>query len=105
MLFIYHEMSNTEILRLVASSELFEEDRIEILRIFEIMTDDRKLQIIEDFPRISAQIKAHREQIEEEKKLLLEQAIARIEQDLEAYNRSLVGHSTENELEHLKTQI
>ena len=98
-------MSNTEILRLATSSELYEEDRIEILRIFEIMTDERKLQIIEDWPRISAQIKAHREQIEEEKRLLLEQAISRIEQDLEAYNHSLISRNTDHELEHLKQEI
>ena len=84
-------MTNTEILKRVDLSGLHPNDLVEVLRIFEIMTDDKKVEILERWDSIVAEIKRHREQIEKEKEILLVNAISDIERDLEAYNRSLVA--------------
>ncbi|EKE27019.1 MAG: hypothetical protein ACD_4C00086G0010 [uncultured bacterium (gcode 4)] len=95
-------MINTELLRLIKEYDIWEEDAIEIARIFEIMTDERKVEILEDWPNIARSIKTSREQIEKEKEILLIQAIEEIEKDLEKFNKTQVTQNTKNEIQKLK---
>jgi len=91
-------MTNTELLRLINSSDLAQEDLIEVIRIFEIMTDDKKIEVINNWQKIATQIKQHREQIEQEKELLLIRTIENIEHDIEEYNKSLVAKKTKQDI-------
>jgi hypothetical protein len=54
---------------------------------------------------MAAAIKRNREVIEEQKRLLLTDAIAQIEADLEAYNKSLVTKGADQGLENLKQEV
>lgn len=91
-------MTNTELLRLINGSDLAQEDLIEVIRIFEIMTDDKKIEVINNWQKIATQIKQHREQIEQEKELLLIKTIENIEHDIEEYNKSLVAKKTKQDI-------
>lgn len=96
---------NTEIIRRISISELHPDDAREILRIFPVMTEKKQLQIIETWDSIIANIKLHREELEQEKEILLIQALENIESDLEAYGRTLVQSGAKKDLSGLKIQI
>ncbi len=98
-------MPNTELVRLMDASMIHPEDRPEVERIFDCLTEERRIKILSDWPRMSAAIKRNREMVEEQKRLLLTNAIARIEADLEAYNKSLVTKGTDKGLENLKSEV
>jgi hypothetical protein len=53
---------------------------------------------LNNWNKISAQIIQHREEIEQEKELLLIRTIENIEHDIEEYNRSLVAKKTKQDL-------
>jgi hypothetical protein len=95
-------MTNSELLRLIKQYDVWEEDAIEIVRIFEVMTTDKKIEILNNWHSIAMQIKKHREDIEKEKEILLIKAIENIEHDIEEYNKSLVSKNTKNELKEIK---
>lgn len=95
-------MINTELLRLIKVHDLFEEDAIEVARIFEVMTDDRKIEILHDFPNIARKIKASREQMEQEREILLIKAIEDIEKELEQFNKNQVTKKAKKEIQLLK---
>ncbi len=95
-------MTNSELQRLIKEYSIWDEDAVEILRIFEIMTDSKKIEILENWPKIAAQIKFHREQIEKEKEVLLMRALDNIEKEIDEYNKKLVEEDTKNELKFMK---
>lgn len=97
-------MTNTELLRLINNSDLAQEDVIEVIRIFEVMTDEKKIEVINNWQKIAEQIRAHREQIEQEKELLLIKTIENIEHDIEEYNKSLVAKKAKQDISLLKKQ-
>lgn len=98
-------MPNTELTRLMELSAIHPDDRPEIERIFACLTEDRRVAVLADWPKMAARIKRNREAIEEQKRLLLTDAISRIEADLEAYNKSLVTKTADKEIDHLKKQV
>ncbi len=69
------------------------------------MTDDKKLDILERWDSIIADIKKHRDEMEQEKEILLIQALKNIEHDLEEYGRTLVHGGAKKDLSGLKFQI
>jgi len=93
---------NTQLFKLVQEAHLYEEDAQEIIRIFPFLTEKRQLEILDDWPRISNQIRLHREQIEQEKEILLVQAIKNIELELDEYNKQLVESETRRSLKKIK---
>ncbi|MFA6090663.1 MAG: hypothetical protein WC774_02705 [Candidatus Gracilibacteria bacterium] len=96
---------NTEILRRISLAGLHRDDAREIVRIFDVLTDDKKIDILERWDSIIADIKRHRDEMEEEKEILLIQALENIEQDLEAYGRTFVQSGSKKDLSELKFQI
>ncbi|EKE28415.1 MAG: hypothetical protein ACD_3C00061G0004 [uncultured bacterium (gcode 4)] len=95
-------MTNSELLKLIRQYEVWDEDAIEIVRIFEVMTDDKKIEILNNWHNIAMQIKKHRDDIEKEKEILLIRAIDNIEHDIEEYNKSLVAKNTKKELKKMR---
>lgn len=95
-------MGNSELLKLIKEHNICDEDSIEITRIFEVMTDDRKVEIIDDWENIASRIKASREQLEKEKEILLIQAISDIEKDLEEYDKWQVRKRAKKDIDILK---
>ncbi|MDD2487823.1 MAG: hypothetical protein PHS92_05665 [Candidatus Gracilibacteria bacterium] len=95
-------MINTELLRFIKEYDIFEEDAVEVARIFEVMTDERKIEILADFPNIARKIKSSREQMEREREILLIQAIEDIEKDLEVFNKNQVTKEAKKEIQKLK---
>lgn len=98
-------MPNTELTRLMEISAIHPDDRPEIERIFACLTEDRRVSVLSDWPKMAERIKRNREAIEEQKRLLLTDAISRIEADLEAYNKSLVTKTADKEIDNLKKQV
>ena len=98
-------MPNTELVRLMDASMIHPEDRPEIERIFACLTEERRVNVISDWPRMAASIKRNREMVEEQKRLLLVDAISKIEADLEAYNKGLVTKVTGKGLDQLRKAI
>ena len=95
-------MGNSELLKLIKEHNICDEDSIEITRIFEVMTDDRKVEIIDDWNNIANRIKASREQLEKEKEILLIQAISDIEKDLEEYDKWQIRKRAKKDIDILK---
>lgn len=98
-------MQNTELVRLMDLSAIHPDDRPEIERIFACLTEDRRLAVLSDWPRMAERIKRNRAAIEEQKRLLLAHAVAKIEADLEAYNRGFVTRGTDRGLESLRNEV
>lgn len=96
---------NTELIRRISITGLHPDDAREILRIFPIMTEEKQLQILETWDSIIASIKLHRDELEQEKEILLIKALENIESDLEAYGRTLVHRGAKKDLSGLKFQI
>lgn len=96
---------NTELLRRISVTGLHLDDAREILRIFPVLTEEKQLQIFETWDSVVASICRHRAELEQEKEILLIQALENIESDLEAYGRTLVHGGAKKDLSGLKTQI
>ncbi len=79
-------MPNTELSRLMDASMIHPEDRPEIERIFACLTEERRIAVLADWPRMAASIKRNREMVEEQKRLLLSNAVAGLAEDLRSYN-------------------
>ena len=98
-------MTNTELLSRIALAGLHPDDAREVTRIFDILTDEKKVQVLETWDSIVANIRRHREELEREKEILLVQALEDIEHDLEEYNRTLVQSNAKKKLKNLQTNI
>ena len=98
-------MTNTEILKHVTLAGLHPDDLVEVLRIFEVLTDDKKIAVLARIDSIVENIKRHREDMEREKEILLVQALEDIERDLEVYNRKQVQKTTKQEMEIFQKNI
>lgn len=95
-------MINSQLLKLIKEYNIEQDDAIEVVRIFEIMNDDKKLEILEKWPSIAAQIRKHREEIEFEKEVLLIKTLENIEHDLEEYNKQITLETTKSSIKKLK---
>jgi DNA transposition AAA+ family ATPase len=98
-------LQNTEIFRRISVAGLHRDDAREIIRIFPVLTEEKQLQILETWSSVIASIKLHREELEQEKEILLIKALENIESDLEAYGRTLVQSGAKKDLSGLKFQI
>ena len=78
-------IQNTELLRKISITGLHPDDAREIIRIFPVLTEEKQLQIFETWDSVIASIKLHRDELEQEKEILLIKALENIESDLEAY--------------------
>ncbi len=96
---------NTELLRRISITGLHPDDAREIIRIFPVLTEEKQLQIFETWNSVVASIKLHRQELEQEKEILLVQALENIESDLEEYGRTLVHGGARKDLSGLKFQI
>lgn len=96
---------NTELLRRISITGLHPDDAREILRIFPVLTEEKQLQILETWDSVIASICRHRDEMEQEKEILLIKALENIESDLEAYGRTLVQSGAKKDLSGLKFQI
>ncbi|MDP2103399.1 MAG: hypothetical protein Q8K26_00575 [Candidatus Gracilibacteria bacterium] len=96
---------NTELVRLISISGLHEDDAREVIRIFPVLTDDKKVQILDTWDSITEKIKHHRAELEREKEILLIRALEDIESDLEEYGRTLVHSGAKHDIDALKFQI
>jgi len=96
---------NTELLRRISITGLHLDDAREILRIFPVLTEEKQLHIFETWDTVVASIKLHRDELEQEKKILLVQALEDIESDLEAYNRKQIQKTTKQEMESFQKNI
>ena len=76
---------NTELSRRLSLAGLHPDDEREITRIFPVMNESRQIQIFETWDSIIANIKRHRDELEQEKEILLIKALENIEHDLEVY--------------------
>ena len=95
------QVANTELLKLITESHLDERDTVEIIRIFPILWEKRQVEILNDWPQISNQIRLHREEIEKEKEILLIKMIDDIESDLETYSKQVTGKTAKMKLNEL----
>lgn len=98
-------IQNTELLRKISVAGLHPDDAREIIRIFPFLTEEKQLQILETWEGVVASIKLHRDELEQEKEILLIKALENIEHDLEAYGRTLVHGGAKKDLSGLKFQI
>lgn len=98
-------IQNTEILRRISISGLHSDDAREIIRIFPVLTEEKQLQVLETWDSVIASIKLHRDELEQEKEILLIKALENIESDLEEYGRTLVHSGAKKDLSGLKFQI
>jgi hypothetical protein len=71
-----YPMPNTELIRLMDASAIHEDDRPEVERIFACLTEERRMAILADWPKIAGRIKRNRESVEEQKRLLLANAVS-----------------------------
>lgn len=98
-------MSNQELERRLTNSSLHPDDQEEIRRIFEILSEKRKLEIFEEWPGLVARMKLRREKMEEERKVFFITYLERIENDLEEYVRSSISAHTHANLQKIQTNL
>lgn len=98
-------LQNTELTRRLSVAGLHPDDEREISRIFPVMTAERQIQIFETWDSIVSNIKHHRDELEQEKEILLIRALENIESDLESYGRTLVQSGSKKDISSLKFQI
>ena len=98
-------MTNTRLQELLARSEMTEADRRNTEIIFEALSPIRKTEVLRDWSRINGLIIENRARTEENKRLLLMQAIETIETDLGNYYKELVSGNVHSSTSSLKQQI
>ncbi len=81
-------MVNAALRQKLAETDLHPVDRDTILRIFPILSDERKIAILDSWDEIAQKIRANRERIETEKRILLLRTLDDLESDLD---RALEG--------------
>lgn len=97
-------MPNTELTRFMELSAIHPDDRPEIERIFACLTEDRRIAVLADWPRMALRIKRNREAVEEQKRLLLTDAISKLSENLSVYNHGIVSRDAKRGLEELRHQ-
>jgi hypothetical protein len=75
-------MDNVRLLEILNASHLREYDREQVMRIFRILPDNRKIYVLDHWAKFEEGIQRSREQLEEEKRILTNQAFERIEKRL-----------------------
>jgi hypothetical protein len=88
---IISPMVNSELLRKLVLSDLDPRDREEIIRIFDILPDDRKIAILEEWDSLADRIRENRRKIEEDKKIFMIRSLEKLEQDLAEYEQSMTA--------------
>jgi len=86
---LFLSMANVRMTSLVGQSEFSLDDAEEVLRIFEILTPKRQIEVIDNWSSIETKIKTNREKVEQEKYLLLLKTIGTIEAGMEDIERKL----------------
>ncbi len=84
-------MINTKLLKLIKNSFISEEDSVDIIKIFNILTDDKKEEILNNWDIIAEKIKLNKEIIEKEKDILLTNVLVNIQNNIENYNNCLLN--------------
>lgn len=97
-------MPNTELTRLMELSAIHPDDRPEVERIFACLTEERRMAVLTDWPRMAERIKRNREAVEEQKRLLLTNAVSKLAEDLSAYNHGIVSRDMKHDLEELRRE-
>lgn len=81
-----------------------EQDAKDIVRIFPVLTQERQIAVLEDFPSIAQKIRQSREKIEEEKKLLWVQTLDSIVFDLETYVKNSIAEESQRALDTFQSE-
>lgn len=95
-------MPNTELTRLMEISALHPDDRPEVERIFACLTEERRIAILSEWPRMAERIKRNREAVEEQKRLLLTNAVSGLAEDLSLYNHAVITRNVRHDLEEFR---
>ncbi len=72
--------------------EIVEEDAKEITRIFDILTDHRKTEVLNNWSNIANKIKESRKWLEKEKEILLIRTLDEIDQEIKEYNKNITNN-------------
>ncbi|HRI36915.1 MAG TPA: hypothetical protein PK765_07905 [bacterium] len=81
-------MVNSELLRKLVLSDLDPRDRDEIIHIFEILPDDRKVAVLDEWDPLVERIRENRRKIEEDKRLFVIKSLDKLERDLEEMEKT-----------------
>lgn len=98
-------MTNTELIRLIRQSDIDDRDALEIIKLFEIMSAQKKVEILDNWNKIAYEVKERRRKTEEEKEMLLLKTLDEIEDDLTNYYKSSATKSAKRDIEELKFQV
>ncbi len=98
-------MTQTEVDRRLATSGLHPDDLHEIGRIFDCLTDTRKLEVLDSWNTIIARIKTRRAQLEEERLILITDPLNSLVEKYESYLRDFYHETATKNLKKLQTNI
>jgi hypothetical protein len=88
-------MKNIKLLNLIKECSILEEDAVDIIKIFDILTDNKKEEVLNNWHKIAENIKLSREEIEIEKQVLLTNTLVKIQNNVENYNNTnLLNNNT-----------
>ncbi len=99
-----HTMTLKEIAHLAATSGLHPDDTREVIRIFECLTDTRKLAVLETWGIICTRIKLHRETVEAERLIMIADPLNALIEGYEALIKKVNNYSTRADLQGLQIQ-
>ena len=99
-----HVMTLKEIAHLAATSGLHPDDTREVIRIFECLTDSRKLAILDTWGTICTRIKLHRETVEAERLIMIADPLGALIDGYEALIKKANSYSTRADLQGLQIQ-
>ena len=90
---------------LLQNELLSDKDRFEIRQIFDVVSDDKKQNIINNFDKILIWIAIIKKELREQQEILLWKAIANIEKALKTARNNGIKKGTTSSIETLKQTI
>jgi adenylate kinase family enzyme len=98
-------ITNTLLEEYLSNPLLSDKDRYEIRQIFSIMPDEKKQNILDNFPRIIASIELIKEDLRETQEILLWRAISNIENAIKGAKNKGIKNWTSSSINELKNMM
>ena len=99
-----YTMTLKKIAHLAATSGLHPDDTREVIRIFECLTDTRKLAILDTWGIICTRIKLHREIVEAERLIMIADPLNALVDGYETLIKKVNSYTVRQDLQGLQTQ-
>lgn len=96
---------NTQLEKLFNQYNLSQKDRYEIMQIYTLLSNTKKQNVLQNFAVLAARLHKIENDLQEERELLMWNALRNIEDTIELVKKELMSSEYQNQLDSLKKEL